>query len=298
MPSTNQAVLDPRGYFFSLPTLGMPDPAGEWVPLKAAIAPLEMLSSIKYQFSSPASTTAAPLRTPPATNCTTRLIEYQHALWTLPKVPPKSSSPSSSNEVELFTVNVKRTPLPSRPDPRVSKLENHEQVVCLIGSTFKLAGEGPRCPEELSLELKAMAVCCRNVDPPNSGPRQPTAAELDIEKEYTSKEMDGNLFNPEWCDEIDLFKGVAGPGRKETHVQMRVHPQMDGDFRGMDYVLRAEGDFSPVRDDEWKPMPARAMLPGMQRCWVNMIRKLVGRGPLPPPPAPSTGKSVKSRAGD
>lgn len=297
MPAPQQAAIDDRGYFFSLPTLGMPDPAGEWVPLKAAIAPLEMNSCLKLEFESPATSTA-PLRTPPTINCTTKLIEYQNALWVLPKVPPQRAP---SHTPEFFTVKVWRKPLPAKPDLKATKIDNDEKLVCLAGTTdwqFFGRGSGPRTAEELDFHVKAMAIGCRNVDPPSSGPRQPTAAELDIEREFTKEELDGNIFTPEWCEEIDLFKGTpAGTGRKkQTHVQMRVHPQEHGDFRGMDYVLRAEGDFSPPRDDEWKPMPARATLPGVQRCWVNMSRWSMGRGPLPPPPSSSKSYGGSSAA--
>lgn len=36
-PSASSFVVDPNGYLFKLPSLGLPDPAGEWVRVCGAI---------------------------------------------------------------------------------------------------------------------------------------------------------------------------------------------------------------------------------------------------------------------
>lgn len=214
------------------------------------------------------------------------VVKFEGALWVLPKVAPKVEH---SNDTEFFAVKVKRRPFSDWPDPTAVKLTKEQNIVCLpgpahISSTIttiaKLRADHPEFFKDVPV-----GSFLPPPPPPSSsarlraGPREATAAELDIEKEFTNMElMSLSWFRPEWMKKVRL------PGKAETAVVPTPLYDAAGVVIGLQYSLRRKGDDSVPQDREVKPMPREAMIPGMQRALVNNHRKFAGHGPLAKPP--------------
>lgn len=273
MPAKHHTAIDDRGYFFCLPSLGLPDSAGEWVTIRGAIGPMTALPRIKVKLGSAAA--ATPLRTPPASGWACKSIDLEGAVWLLPK--SEATSAPNSHSLELFTVKVWRTPSPSAAPPQKGKTAGQDILVCLEDSDWP-----PLPPANLNAKQHKASTSSRSRPGPPACNSNLTAAELDIGRDFTDGElMTGGTFTSDFLEEVMLVHG------KEPKILMGLQAtESDSeDFRGLTYAVRRKGDLSNVRDDDWRPLPWYAMEPGMQRYEVNVCRQvLVGKGPLPGPP--------------
>lgn len=100
MPSKRQLAIDMRGYIFQLPTLGLPDPEGDWVDLRVAIGTLQAATTATQDPS-----ITAPRRYASASSlCSILDVGYEGALYFLPLLLPERPSPTT----EVFTIRVPR----------------------------------------------------------------------------------------------------------------------------------------------------------------------------------------------
>lgn len=217
-------------------------------------------------------------------------LDFQKGTWTLPKVPPQKSASS----IELFAVWVQRHLEHQLPNPHRLKLFDEQDVVCVPGPA-----EGPSKPkksmakfreEHKELFERAKAT---NLRPPPAhlAGSEPTAAELDIERPFGRWELvSAAPFTPEWNEEVRR----TSPFGSDTQVHLGVLPDSNGEFRGFTYALRHKHDTMPIRDDELKHLPLRAMAPGMQRWQINHTRRLFGKEPLPRPASSSSTSQARS----
>lgn len=111
-------MLDERGFIFTLPRLGLPDPRlCEPVLVKAAIGP--RAAALDLLFNSSATSSAALQTRREGHISETGLvdIECRGSLWILPLLKPASNKRNKSNaEVEVFNINVKRLAPSFMPD--------------------------------------------------------------------------------------------------------------------------------------------------------------------------------------
>lgn len=118
MSYIHRTVIDGKGYSFKLPSLGLPDPAGEWVVVECCIAkPPSVLDDI-FGGSSSGPSPFPPTSPPPKRRMrfpfgdyTTIQVNHDHAIWYLPIL---GLSPEVGDDCykafEIFTVRVQRKP--------------------------------------------------------------------------------------------------------------------------------------------------------------------------------------------
>lgn len=284
MPTQHQHVIDNRGFFFVLPKLGLPDPGSGWVTVMAAVGVVTNGDRIVKQLQGPIKGLE---ERKPAENCEFLSVDFQGGTWLLPKVAPQSSP---SIETEIFAVKVKRSGSGFPQDHTRLKLADDQNVVCIPGpADFSARRKAFAKLKEDHKDLynEAMAWVRRPsplvASSSSSSQRQPTAAELDIERGFSDWEVvSGSSFTPEFTRAMRAVHG------EDIRITQGILPDPKGDIRGLTYAVRQKGDTSPIREEEWKHLPANAMVPGLQRYHVNLVRRmLAGKGPLPPPPASS-----------
>lgn len=100
--SNHHFIIDQRGYVFRFPSLGLPDPNGEWIIIRAAIGPRDKaFAKVKNDGIEP------PMRYPHQ-NCGMMDIVYENAIWVTPLVAPHQVS---GNGTEVFLLKTRRLPL-------------------------------------------------------------------------------------------------------------------------------------------------------------------------------------------
>lgn len=103
-----RTASDGFGYCFQLPSLGLPDPDGEWVVVDAAVTTRDT-SKIPYD----AKVFSQPCMRFPSKGIYTMPIKHEGAVWYLPMVDFHKSPRMGRKEkkTEFFTVRVQRLPL-------------------------------------------------------------------------------------------------------------------------------------------------------------------------------------------
>lgn len=94
--------IDGKGYRFTLPSLGLPDPQGEWVTIQAALTTnqvdtLDALNKVKDK-------TEGVLRSPSEDRVTIDVL-HEEATWLLPILQPEGRE-----ETQAFMLKVRRLP--------------------------------------------------------------------------------------------------------------------------------------------------------------------------------------------
>lgn len=125
MPAAHQAAMDERGYIFVLPSLGLVDPAGEWVSVKAAITTsAQQRASLALQDP----TLNGPSRYHSG-EYTIVEAEYEGAVWFLPIL--QQSEAAAAEDPDVFAVQAQRVPLDAALNIDRIKIPNKTQTICL-----------------------------------------------------------------------------------------------------------------------------------------------------------------------
>lgn len=274
--SSSTTVVDERGFIFKLPHLGLPDPTGEWVLVKAAIgtkaAALDRLvndSSLK-----------APLREE-EDDCEMTAFDFQGALWALPLLKP----PASPNAPpQFFSLKVRRMFPDAMEFPR-TKVPDHFDWVFYPMSVYEEQVRENASPSKESGNDKPGYVVFQGG----------TAAQAKLDHEKKKKRRDPNkeisewqafsnsIFEDDWAAATQLSAMLeaaklgdpAAVGAPQLTFRLRIHPAPDKDYRSMDYAICRTDEPSDAKlpEERWKHLPPEATKPGAQRHFVNLCRK-------------------------
>lgn len=267
---------------FKLPHLGLPDPTGELVLVKAAIG--TKAAALDRLVNDP--TFKTPLRLE-EDDCGMTGFDFQGALWALPLLKP-AASPNAPPE--FFSVKVRRM-FPDAYDFPRTKLPDHFDWVFYPMSVYKgLQNQSSAKDEQEELGgflfQGGRASEARDAAKQTKKKKQRNPNEEISELEALS--MD--IFEESWWEGVQLqamleeFKlGNRSPkSPADLTIRVRVHPTPNDDYRGLDYAICRADDPSDAKppEERWKPMPPEATKPGGERYHVNLCRKSKGHKPF------------------
>lgn len=301
-----------------LPSLGLPDPAGEWVTLRAANGTKKQCVTLLTAWRPEDD---APLR-PTETEFGTVKAQFQGAVWSIPTAHANTGAKS-----ELFRVKIRRQLASSVPEDVERKRFTNDVEAIFLGkashelkaASLSLSQSGKRA-DALSVQVTgsspntscSLAVwkllrLCTDPTPaqcaPQQPPDEPAAAEKSTKAHQEALELwcsRGNRHvNLGWMQGLrDLaIAGMEKASRAkleeadETKIHLagfRVSPEKDHDVRGVDYAMNLKGPLA-VKEHNWRPMPLQAMDEEWVRCGVNLTRlkhgkKLIAKEEWPPQP--------------
>lgn len=98
-----RTIVDGRGYRFTLPFLGLPDPYGDWVLIEVATSSTD-LEMLKVP-SKPINSSQLPSMRFPSGDCKTVSVKHDAAIWKLPVL-----GKAGDDDPAFFTVKAKRVP--------------------------------------------------------------------------------------------------------------------------------------------------------------------------------------------
>lgn len=304
--ASSQTIVDERGWSFQLPALGIPDPAGEWTPIRAAIGKREACNSLLLDRG-----TRAPLRHLKG-EYTVKEIEYEDAVWILPLLP----SEGLDQEPYIFTVNVHRVRVSAAPETPRLKISIPVRIVFYnpVAQRLECNPDFLGLGDPAALAESELLRICIDPSPSQCNPAtfattlygnmsNLTAAER---KKRISEERDrahealsamsNDAVSEGWLREI--YQDAVAAGLRRSPVfnedrpifKVRVSHEPDRDVRGLDYALVADDeDFTAPKGGNWLPVPPHAFTPEYVRAVVNLFRSGVGKrlfskAEWPPPP--------------
>lgn len=285
MPSSSsrRTIIDNRGFAFVFPHLGLPDPAGEWVLLKAAIGFNEEILTPLVN----SDILETPLR---HTDGQTSLvaIDFEGALWVLPLLKPRGSPGAAP---EFFTIKARRqTPgwlsaerpeLPGRSDWIFLPMEAYAKQKREFASLARSAPQGQQARSPFYVIDCGTAADTR--------PEKKAKERKKAEKPMTEEEvlMGCQIFRDDWCREVyaELMREAAQKGDPSSvsptglKFRLRVHPAKNDDFRSLDYVVcgKDEDVGTSIAEERWLPLSPHATRPDAQRHSVNLLRRSAGK---------------------
>lgn len=300
MPSTSDTAVNTRGYAFHLPSLGLPDPAGEWVQLRGAYGSKDACISL---LKSSSATTVAPLQHV-SNQRTVFEIEHAGAVWIFEAPGPSQANPRS----QLFSINVQRLRAASAPPSNRTKLPNDIDWIFVNAQAQEVEYGSFDRSEEMLLDLHrtlggrfSMAglrifTNCINPTPSQAEPILPRAHSFDdveARKRESQNEakvvwqmMSSSYLNKNWLRKLH-DDAIAAGLRQPTDVfdpskpiaMYRVHEEDDFDnVRSLDYALcNMEGTYPHPLQATWLPLPDDAADPVWVRCGINLFRFNLGR---------------------
>lgn len=316
------APIDKRGYVFQLPTLALPEPAGEWKLIRVAIGRRAEATRLLRDES-----VAAPRRYAGLDNAMAD-VEYESAFWLLPCLAPTTTSSSA----EVFTLKVRRflAYIHKRPSrPKVTAGQGKYHLTHPMGITaFELS------PEQKARVAKENKSLNSSSGPPTEASEEAwwrthfgpffdlvsrAAARGTIERlgaaEARAQSGDGGWQDQATRDSNERFmEGPRGADKtfkrdwmlerfkeaKDEAIRagMKLGPptmsvRVDESRLCVEFMARVGVDDSPPRQDEWKRVPKEAMLPGAELELINGARKSFG---LPVVRTPSSQASLQRRA--
>lgn len=315
MPAAHETVLDAQGYLFQIPCLGLPDPGGEWVTLRAAIGTKKQCTSL-LETCKP---TDAKLCKPDGNY---EVVEAEHdgAVWFFPMLRLLKGG---SKKPELLSVNVRRQPISSPPKAYRLKLPSGIDVAFLNKSTklFEYKGsswtrvkeddddeeldlakdfnvnirtpDSHKLDESVAMEAVELMRICRNPTAAQAEPaRPPSDPSLVVQWSNERSKIRAHAYklwddqvnekvNKDWLRKVHKDAVAAGLRQptfnaKSQLARFRISREDDWDIRGYDYALDSEKGL-PEDKLEWLPMPAHAADPEWVRCGVNLFRSGIGR---------------------
>lgn len=320
--SPTQTAYEPHGFMLQLPSLGLPDPAGEWVTLRAATGTREECVALLTAWRPEEE---VPLR-PTETEFGTVKAQFQGAIWSIPTAHAKTGSKS-----ELFRVKIRRQLASAvSEDVQRKRFTNDVEAVFLAKASQELkavplsVSQASKLEDDLCVQITGCpsdATCslatwellqlCANTTTaqcqPPTPPEDPTAAaqwegnrkKVHDAAKYLWGTRANRYVNLGWFQGLRdvAMEGLDNATRdklmEEEDPQLHlggfiVSPEEDGDFRGIDYTLSSR-DIPDVKDGGWRPMPLHGMDQEWVRCRVNLARsdtgkKLFTKEDWPPPP--------------
>lgn len=121
--SDSGSAVDKRGHLFRFPSLGLPDPEGEWVIIRAAIGTRKNATSkLKNDSIEP------PMRYA-YQGCGSMDIEHDGAIWVVPLV---AANHVSGDATEFFLLKSRRLPLSSKHKTVLTKLQKGQEICHVV----------------------------------------------------------------------------------------------------------------------------------------------------------------------
>lgn len=128
MPA-HQLAIDHHGFMLQLPALGLVDPAGEWVTLRAACGTMEQCAELLA-----ASNTSIPPLRATETEFGVVRAQFQSAMWSVPTIHAQRQA-----KPEVFRVRIKRQSPSALPaDIERTRLPIDTEAIFLSKTTLKL----------------------------------------------------------------------------------------------------------------------------------------------------------------
>lgn len=134
--------VDGKGYLFTLPALGLPDPKGEWIELQGAMTrnqldTMDALSKAKAKASGKA------ILHCPASDCVTVDVEHQDALWLLPLLNMDGDA-----DPQVFSVKVRRVMLPDKANSsgNAASQDPVANLAAQTGASLSISSPPPNSP--------------------------------------------------------------------------------------------------------------------------------------------------------
>lgn len=317
MAPSHQSAVDPRGYIFKLPTLGLPDPNGQWVHIKVAIG-------LKHQ-------AAAALQDPnvsaPRRYACDRYalvdLDYEGACFIIPLCLPELPSPAT----EVFTLRVRRHLAEDLPcDDRIKLPDGlgffpwmpiPEEGISVFAGPASIkrksstAATPPTEADEKAFWENEYGELLRDWDAEQST-IAPDAFNASWGKLYTSSEPAGasikstmknkefhhssewihtpeDAFDEDWMVEalakalIEAVKTSKPPvSREPPTISLQARTGKDGsDEVKFEYAfVFTSGDGAQPSNLKWKPIPTHAWKPGYELIFVNQVRGSLYKHPL------------------
>lgn len=299
MASSSSSSVDDRGFFFVLPQLGLPDPGGEKVEVKAAIGIKEEVLLPLFQ----SNINDLPLRAYDD-NATLTGLDYRGSAWLFPLVQP----PSLPSPPQFFKVLAKRVlpqTLPTQRNKLIAEAEWVRIPIKVYTRQMRAERSNFKPSEESASELERYHL----LEWGKFAELTPDLTPLDEREEVVEGEMtewdvlmDKSTLTKEWTQETYFRKMREAAQRGESidittlKIRTRIHPAEDNDFRSIDYIVvtqeetikyMAAGKGFP--EERWEHLPLEAMKPGAYRVSVNIHRldagmKAFSREEWPPAP--------------
>lgn len=309
MPS--QTLVDQRGYVFSLPTLGLPDPAGEWISIGAAIGTKEKAIDFvrRGAFNEP--------RRYACDREALVVVEFEGAAWILPFCAPQTRTTLTA---ESFTLKVRRLPLIDASEYSRIKLPDGLALWCAthpkglsffeppeyLRNKYSTASRPPieadeqtfwhnifTSPQQGAVGPKPLASGLLKVDWSSKlhSTSHPAAWQTCKDKRVDPVPMNWDYspleaFEPAWQNE-SLLQAI-NEARKLSKSPKIDHPALA--VKAKTYKGGAEiaflwaptfGEKAPEpREDQWRPIPTRAWKKGHELRFVNQVRVNYGLTPI------------------
>lgn len=295
MPSlfSHQYLMDERGFAFVLPHLGLPDPAGEWAIVPAAIGlRQDVLERLVHD-------NALHFSVIRGGGSDTALVPaiFQGALWILPLFKPASPSPAAPPE--FFYAKAWRL-LPDTlagVEGRPNELEyTCDWVVYSMTSYTDQMEANSSAATSTQSQHQGQSFRTYRIE---CGP----AWYAKFQAQHALLEDDvlegDNIFKEEWCKQTFLERSAAHRDSghssdldaRELRIRVRVRPAKGNDFTSLDYAIVGKGNASPsLSDEDWLPVPSYATKPQAMRHAVNIARRGAGKSVFSEeewPPTPS-----------
>lgn len=309
--SPHQTATTAKGYLFQLPSLGLPDPAGDFHFILAATGSKDEGAALLQDSKT---TTTKPHRIPYMREHAHALIQIEHegAIWFLPVIWCKSDA-----KPQLIKTELRRQLISAVPPRERRKLSEGTQQVFISheAKLLEYASKSTSIVKEMEedfsyatprynvpglyvdLEDEAFELWnkCRNPTPPQCAPARPAPSvgghqglraagewkrKFGFVHEYAQaimEEMGDECLHKDWLTQVK--KDAAAAGVKNPLVSIRPSHELDFDIRGLDYGWVSGNDQEGLRElnAAYMPFPAHAADPEYVRASVNMFRVLVGR---------------------
>lgn len=311
MPSSSKSVVDERGYVFCLPTLGMPDPAGEWVSIKVAMGTKEKAISLLNEGGYDAPRRFA------CNRYKIVAVDYESAVWILPFCAPEKKA----KDTETFTLKVRR--LPPADIPGASRLKVPDglgmwsafhpgglNALQLTKEELRAKNSKASKPPTEADEKAFWSTDCASLTQDKDKPKtlSPSLFSIKWAKLSTSAHPLGwpsnkskkdaprstgwqhspaEAFEDAWCTEamaqafIEAVQSstpvsFVGPG-----IELQAHAETgSNDVIVFEYAFSFGEEAPPSRKDQWKRVPTRAWKPGYELKFVNQVRESYGKKPI------------------
>lgn len=290
-----KSVLNLRGYAFNLPTLGLPDPEGEWVIIKAAIGLRDQALPLVTKYS------VAPAVRYAYQGCGMLDVEYQGAVWILPLVGPHKLNEDA--EAELFLLKTRRLPLSSSRKHCRTKLPNGDNPFHLVHRkgmaqfevstrttvsddkafwAMELSQDGEQSEEEeVSSEEEGPLSAFDHIRA-----HLPELIKVVKDKEKNVIEWDESpqsALEEAWYTKT-MRKAIQDAKLTRTPISPRgpgfsLRSLPCGEGARFDYAILLD-DREVPRFDEWRRLPMHAFKPGRALSFTNQVRKHWGKRPL------------------
>lgn len=138
-----------NGYLFLLPSLGLPDPAGEWVTIQAALT-TNHLYALDALDKAKAMSSPRRMRSPSGETVTVD-VEHEGALWLLPILEAREGE----GDPQVFTMRVRRVRIQAGDDDEgttITEPETRDDSLSQAATALSLGDTSPATPRPTSPE--------------------------------------------------------------------------------------------------------------------------------------------------